>query len=223
MNLFPIHIVVSEGALHINKIFFVEQNRFSAVYFLSNIVAQIPALMKKEEAAQASGESIVHRIYMNTDLQIKRFSSDIASFLLHFPNRKIYTSVDFKVENCLRIEDKVVFTLPLGRVPEIYAEDLFKTYGIPEEELLLLFVFYLREEIYTQIHKCLADKLCKEDTASVESFQSTSPEISVGIDLKKLSGVPFIYESHGKVAIAKEHDRKGEGKPRRKNSKHTTP
>lgn len=218
MNLFPIRVVVSEGPLQVNEIFFIESGRFSAQYFLANVALQMPALLDKDGGV-SGGESLVHRIYLDVDLQLKRFSLDTANFGLSFPNRKIYTSIDFKVDGLLRIIDQVVFTLPLDRVPELYAEDLFRAHGLPEGEVLTLFVFYLRAEIYATIRRYLTEKAAAADSAA--NCQTTAPEVTLTGHPDRLAAGAFVYEAHGRVAAVKGPDRRAEGRGRRRPAKTT--
>jgi len=155
--------------------FFIEPEKFSSSYFLSSVGIFL-SLPSDSDDSGSSREATLIRIYTEIELQIKKFKTDVALFVSRFPNRKIDVSLDFSVDKMLKIQDSVTFSFPIGSVPEIYAEDLFKSYGLPIGELSVMYSFYVREEILAAVKKAL---LHAPPTGNIARGSSGEEAISV--------------------------------------------
>ncbi|KAI5184809.1 hypothetical protein NEHOM01_0411 [Nematocida homosporus] len=201
MDLFPIRVSISEGTPQSSEIVFINASKYSLAYFLANILTMFPGVSEREELTGVE-ESLCSRLHSEIDTQLKRYTSDLAVFSVRFPLGRIPVHLDFQVETFLKIEDWLIFRLPIGNTPEVYARDLFLTYGLPEGELLTLFSFYIREEILRQI------KIMLQNESLEVTVPRTGPKISLIPPGEWLSQHVFAYDTPGRVSVVKEQERR---------------
>ncbi|KAI5172986.1 hypothetical protein NEFER03_1979 [Nematocida sp. LUAm3] len=200
MDLLPICVGLSEGSVQAKELFLIDPSKYSSSYFLSTIFMALSLQVDKEDTT-LSEESTLAWMHREIENQIKKYEVDILSFLRHSPDRRIEVYLNFHVEGALRIEDSIAFSFPLGRTPEKYAEDLFMFYRIPGDELLLLFTFYIREEILNQIRRSTHASEQMQRTPQ-SSPKEEFPKVSLSSQ-ERISSMAFVYEGAGKISVTK--------------------
>ncbi|KAH9386430.1 uncharacterized protein NEMAJ01_1326 [Nematocida major] len=194
MNLLPIKARASEGPSHTCELFFIDRTLFSPEYFFLNVLPLIPGV-EKEESGPLSGASSA-RAYAEVASQIKKYTTYIEKFTALYKDAKVNVAIDFQVATFLHITDKVSFRLPIKTEPDIYAKDIFRTYSVPEGELLNIFIFYVRESILSALKAAVrAPALEIED-----NFQQTEPTVQVA-NIHTLNQRLLSYETMGRVTV----------------------
>ncbi|KAI5181449.1 hypothetical protein NEOKW01_1630 [Nematocida sp. AWRm80] len=214
MDLLPIRIVTTEGPLERTELFFIDRNKFSEKYFTLNIAPLLCNTPEREDQNICLQESMLSRVYTEIETQIRKYSADLSRAQQHFPKGRVPVEIDFKLQNILRIRDQVVFRLPVDRVPEIYARDLFYTYGLSNGELQNTFVFYIKEQILDTIRKTLHNKKDTETTIErptdlpLTETLTDLPKIEILSELDTIKNANYIYHSIGRVTIQEQSQEK---------------
>lgn len=197
MDLLPIRARATEGSAYASELFFIEREKFSPEYFVESILPFVRGIDRNN--SNSHGESPSLRMYAEILAQIKKYTAEIEKFKILYPNAKINLQINFKIPNYLQIEDKVCFTFPITREPDLYATDLFQAYGIPQRELLTIFIFYIRESILSYIK----ESICNQSDLESADFQQSEPVVRKA-EINSLNQHLLSYEAPGRISILKE-------------------
>lgn len=200
MDLFPVHVVVAEGATRISDFFFIDPRKFSPMYFNAHITPTIAGDARQPDGACRGAlrlnDALLEEVFQQIDGQMKEAIGLMNELDAAAPIKRVPLALSFIVGNVVAIEDRILFHLPIQRQPEIYAEDLFEDKGIGNSELLTLFVFYIRDEITRQLRR----HLCNRDSVdtSYKHFRQMQEPV-VKIFSPQINRMRFALDFDGKV------------------------